>query len=418
MADQFVDEVVSTRVQQGGSVARQNIDEVVDPRSGSTRVVRSSSEEESVGEGGRNLKATAARDKAIENALNSHDEGDADEGDTDEDEGTDTSDEGDGDEGEEAGEGSESEGDEEETEEEQPDPVKEWEAKYTDIETRNRALVSELEAAKATPKRERSEREQALVEAEESYVNDGSVPALRKFLGVILGAAADSKEVDAELAGIYADLTAKELNVPLTEAQAAKREAARARLALDRDKRERKAASEKPAQANSGEGPQIEKAAQYLDNFLSTKGQGGTSIADEYPLVMALSEDFDGMKPGELIARALDREFQVGTLSPTMSEDALVRAALTKINKHYKSVVEKIQKTTSSKNNDSAKPTGKKPAAAQASQDKRQSHGARTITNATASVAPATKPKVKTKPAQQAKKTLVSKDEVLDKFFK
>lgn len=416
--ENVVDEVVSTRTQGGGSVARPRVEEAVDPASGNTRVtgVRSG-EEEAVGEGGRNFKANSARDAIIEKHLASHEMGDGDEEEeTDEeptddagDEDTDTSDEGDEGEGDEEGEG------EEEETEEQPDPAKEWEEKYGTLEARNRALASELEAAKATPKRERTEREQTLVDAEEAYVNEGSVQALRKFLGAVLGAAPDSKEVDGELAGIYADLTARELNVPLSEAQAAKREAARARLALARDKRERTAASEK-APTNSGEAPQIEQAAKFVENLLGTKGQSGTSIADEYPLVMALAEDFDGLKPSELIARALDRELRVGTLSPNMSDEALARAVLTKINKHYETVASKIQQATSKKT-DTTKPTGKKPAATQASQDKRQSHGARTITNAAASVAPATPPKVKQPAQKTAKKTMPSKEDVLDKFF-
>jgi len=409
---QVIDEVVSTRARTGGQVARPMVDEVVEAGTGVTKTIRAGVEEETTGEGGKKgrsfkestLKLMEKLDKPDE-GIAPHEQGDADEDDAAEGaatgDGADAADGDDADEGEKTGEG-EKPAEGEATKDDAPkteDVVKEWQTKAEQLEAHNRHLVSENEQLRGRkPTVEREAHEKILSEAWQSYVEEGSVPALRKFLGAVVGAAPDSKEVDSELAGLYTDLTSRELNVPLTESQAALREAARARLALARDKRERTAAQTKTTEpANGGEdGQRVGQVTQYVGNLLTVKAQGGTSIADEFPLLMSLSEDFDGVAPSELIARAMLREAQVGTLPPTLAQDELActRFIASKIEKHYKAVADKIS-TKTAKNN-TAQPTGKNPTVAnKASTEPRQSHGARTLTNATASVAPATPPKVK-----------------------
>lgn len=292
------------------------------------------------------------------------------------------------------------------------------------LEESNKNLLAELETARKTPRAERSERETALLAAESAYVDEGSVPALRKFIGIIISAAPDSKEVDAELSGLYADLTARELNVPLNQSQQAIREAARARLALARDKRERKAESEKPSPVNSDEIHMIEQASKYVDNLLATKGQSGTSIADEFPMLMNLARDFDGLPPSTVLAKAIKHEYTIGTLSPQTSETDAIRLVAQKIEKHYDAVAANIEKarTAQTKRTTTTAPTK---AANATSTEQRQSTGARTITNATASVAPGTTPKTKQKIAAPAEKTRSDfksdkawRDHLLSKHFK
>jgi len=87
-------------------------------------------------------------------------------------------------------------------------------------------------------------------------------------------------------------------------------------------------------------------AAKHTDVLLSTKGQNGTSPADEYPMLMTLAEDLDGFKPGELIARAIRQEIMTGALDPKKHTDVeMIRAVATKIEKHYKGVATKIRAT-------------------------------------------------------------------------
>lgn len=391
MPEDTVDTVVSTRsAGTSKSLARPVVHESVDTSTGDTRVVRGSQIEsgDHVDAGRRPLKESTQK---LLDRLAPHEAGDAD------------------DDGAPAGEevedvveaAADEQGDEAasddtvESAQEAPagaDVVAEWSAKYDTLEQANKRLVGELEAARRTPPRQRSSHEQELLEAYTSYVDEGSTPALRKFIGAVIGAKPDSKEVDAELTGLYADLTERELNVPLDQSQKALREASRARLALARDKRERVAESEKQAPANSDEGQQIEQAGRFIESRLTVKGQSGTSLADEYPLLVAMAADFDGMSAPELLARAVRRDLQTGALNGTEDADVMIRHAASKIEAHYKAVQGRLTTATKPKTDT----TNQGQAAANpASKEQRQKPGARTITNATASVAPSTPPKKK-----------------------
>ena len=295
------------------------------------------------------------------------------------------------------------------------------------LEARNRELLGELETARKTPKSQRSDRETALVAAEAAYYDEGSVPALRKFLSIVVGAAHDSKEVDAELSGLYTDLTARELGVTLDDNQRSLRDNARTRLLLARDKREKVEADKKPVADNSADTVKYDDAAKHIDNLLTTKTQSGTSHADEYPMLMTLAEDFDGFKASEVLARAIRREIETGSLDPKLSDIDLVRAVAPKIEKHYASVAKKIEAASAkNKKPDTTTPSSKKPkAAVEASNERRQSTGAPTITNATASRAPAKNPKVEKQKAGTTEKTRKDfssdaawKNHLFDKHFK
>ena len=431
-----VDEVTSTRTQARGPVARPVQDDVIGP-SGVSKVSKAGIEEENFSAGdrrGRVLKdSTKAMLETIEKderaALASHEEGDADEDEPADDAAAGEDDDGaaggDADEGGEVA--ADAEGDAEGGDEEAaPDPTAEWQTKAATLEQRNRELISELDTARKTPKSQRTERETALVAAESAYVEEGSVPALRKFLAVIVGAAPDSKEVDAELAGIYTDLTARELGVSLDQNQQALRDNARTRLLLARDKREKAEAAKKPDVDDSADAVQYENAAKHVDNLLVTKGQSGTSIADEYPMLMNLAEDFDGFKPGEVLARAIRQEIMTGTLDPKTSDIDMVRLVAPKIEQHYDAVAKRIEAARAKKTKTGTTiPSGKPKAVVEAATETRKGQAARTITNTTASRAPATPPKTTKQKAAATEKTRKDfksdtewRRHLLDKHFK
>lgn len=412
-AVQTVDEEVSVRPNARGLPARAVQDESVSMSTGTVKVANGAADDTHAGGGRKSRVFKESTEKLLqqlEKAPPPHEEGDADEdeAEADADSAVDEADEGaeggDAEGGE--GEGEEEGEREEEGEDAEEDAAKgdaekakaagEWQTKAQTLEQRNRELLSELETARKTPKTQRTERETTLLAAEAAYIDEGSVPALRKFLGVIVGAAPDSKEVDAELSGLYADLTARELNVPLDQNQQALRDNARTRLLLARDKREKAEAGKKPDVDNSADAVQFENAAKYVDNLLVTKGQSGTSIADEFPRLMALAEDFDGYRPSEVLARAIRQEIMTGTLDPKTSDIDMVRIVAPKIENYYAAVAKKIkeidQKLTAKKS-DTTTASGKPKVAVEASKEQRQSHGARTLTNAAASRAPATPPK-------------------------
>lgn len=442
-AVQMIDEVVNERPAKAGAVrglaARPVHDETISPN-GTVKADRTAVVDENhsnIRAGGRTFKdstekllAKMEKEEQDEPKIPAHDEGDADEdepddageadGDADDDAGDDEGDAGDDEGDDAAAEGDGEEGDADEGE----DPTAALTETAQRLEARNRELVSELETAHKTPKAQRTERETALIAAESSYYDEGSIPALRKFLSVIVGTAADSKEVDAELAGIYTDLTARELGVTLDQNQQALRDNARTRLLLARDKREKVEADKKPVPDNSAEAVNYGEATKHVDTLLSTKGQSGTSPADEYPMLMTLAEDLDGFKPGELIARAIRQEIMTGTLDPKKHSDIeMVRHVAPKIEKHYAGVALKIKAKL--KKPDTTTPSGKPKVAVEARTEQRRSTGAPTITTTTASRAPAKNPKVEKQKAktttEKQRKDFPSdaawKDHLLNKHF-
>jgi hypothetical protein len=258
----------------------------------------------------------------------------------------------------------------------------------------NRKLVADVEAAGKVKRGEPSARDKALDEAERMYLDD-NVGAIRKLIATVLGVD-DPKhpDVDGELAGLYTDLTARELNVPLEQATKAVREAARAKQMLARDKRERKA--EEEAKATKVEPDQEAKRAEEVGTFiegrLTSKAADGQSIGDQYPLLMSLAEDLDGLKPSDLLWRVLQVETKAGNIEVVPDNDKMLHAAARLIEAHYATVAEKISSKVKPKTDTAT--TGDKPATPVTTREvQRQGQAARSITNAQASVAPAAPPK-------------------------
>lgn len=273
-----------------------------------------------------------------------------------------------------------------------------WQTKAATLEAANRKLAADNQALLKQPRAARDARDIALADAEQAYVDEGPVAAVRKFLSIVLNSTHDSKDVDSELSGLYTDLTARELNVPLEASHQALRETARARLALARDKRERKSEAEKTASeaTQPEDAKQTAQAATLIESRLATKRENGQSFADDHPMLMALSEHLDGLRAPELLARVIKHELQIGTLDATLSNDDLISAAAKKVENHYKTLGEKFAKAYPSTKTDTAKAGDSKTATAvKTSNDQRQSTGAQKLSNASASVAPATSPKTK-----------------------
>lgn len=394
MSESVVDEVVSKRT-ASGPAPRAQIEEAVSTDGSVTQ--NSNAEEETVREGGvlgRKLSdSTKKLLEKLEAGKNADDADDADDVPADG-EPIDPDDEGlvaPG-EGEEPVETTD-EG--EKTVEEKAPVVDVWQEKATRLESANRELLARIDTMSKSPKSAPSPRIAALEAAEQAYVDEGPVAAIRKFISVVLDSKDDAKDVDAELAGLYTDLTARELNVPLEQSHLAFREAARARLALARDKRERKAQSDAATQKpeEGGEQPS-EQAVTFIDNQLRAKSADGKVFADEFPMLMTMAEHLDGASPGKLLAAVIKREIQVGNLDPKQPDDVLIRTAAQRIEQHYQGLAAKFPKPKT--NSDTTKSNGAKPAtAATGSKDQRQPTQARTINNASASVAPATSPKTK-----------------------
>lgn len=310
-----------------------------------------------------------------------------------------------------------------------PTPPEDWKtqlettaAERTRYETANKALLSELEELKKQPARKAAS---ALLEEAGSEYIDNSKGSLRKLIANAFGLDdPNHADVTAELSALANDLTSELFGVQLDTAQQASREAAKARQALARDKRERKAESD--ANANkataTAETSQAEQSAAFIGNRLS-QARDGKALREQFPLTMALAERVDGMSPEKLIWTVYQRESKLGRYDQARSsdDDYLITETARLIETHYQALADAVAKakplpSTSTATTEQA---GLKPDAQEsARKDQRQSHGARTLTQAAASVAPATQPAVKTKTEKAKPKAMPSRKDVLGRHFK
>ncbi len=419
MSDEIVDEVVDVRPTRGGSPARRVFTEAVDEAGTSVKTAVDTEDQEVIKDFARGRKFKESTKALLDKlaAAPVENTGDPIEGEPSET--AEASAEAPA--GEEATSGQEQVEAAEPKQVEPADPANEWRTAASRLEATNRQLLAELEAArKQPPAAEPSTRLKALEESERAYVDESPVVALRRWLGAVLDAPHDSKLVDAELSGLFTDLSAQEINVPLEPAHKASRDAALARLALARDKRERKAESEaKQAPVKETGDQQIEQAAALIENRMVTKTREGTSLADDFPMLMNLAETLDGMKPQALVAKVIQHEIKIGTLDPTIGDDNLIKAASQMIETHYQALADKLSKAKPQKTDTTKSGDLKTATAPPAKQEQRQGTATRTISNATASVAPATSPQPKqaTPEKPKYKNEKARRDAILDKYF-
>lgn len=268
------------------------------------------------------------------------------------------------------------------------------------FEAANRRLIAENERLKSAPKAEPDKRTKALRAAADAYWDD-PVGGYRQFVAAIHDLD-DPKhaDIDAEMSGFYKDLTARELNVPLDKADKAERETARTRQLLARQERERKAelaASQQPQETE--EARQTREHTAIVANVLTGKNTEGKSLGDAHPLTMKLAERLYGMKPEALILAKVREGLQTGEYEDVRNDDRkLIERAARDVETHYQDLA-KLFGAAIPATSTAPAPT---PQTATANQDAGQTKAAPTITNASASVAPATPPaKQETKPVDQ-----------------
>jgi hypothetical protein len=259
------------------------------------------------------------------------------------------------------------------------------------FEQANKALIAELEASKKTSKAEAPALHKMLAEALEMYVDD-PIGATRR-----LAAAAyaiedlSDKRLTDEIRDLYTDLTAHILGVSPEASHQAKREAARARQLLAREKRERKAAEDAAARRAQAEAEtrQAEQARAFIGNRLAQS-------KDAYPYLHALAQDLDGMKPEAVVLQVIQREIQSGRIPKDADDEAKITTAAKLIETHYKSFADKFNKAIPQPVSQPSTAQPSIPTTPSASKEQRQQTPARTLTTADASVAPATPPAPKT----------------------
>lgn len=286
-----------------------------------------------------------------------------------------------------------------------PQPADDHRAELERVTARNRDLVAELERAKAgAGKRDLTSREKAMQAAEQQYFTgqSGAIDAVRTFLASVLGIE-DPKhaDVDAELSGLYQDLTSRELGVSVDPAQSAKREAARTRQLLARSERERKAVQD-AAGKPTPEDPEAKLVTEHttlIGNRLSQRQADGKTVGDAYPATMQLAERFYGLKPEATLLRVIREGFVTGEFDPHRPNEELIDQALKKSETHFRNLYQVLAGAFGGASTPASTATPNT-SDASANKDAGQRQAPRPITNASASVAPATLP---AKPETQSK---------------
>lgn len=253
---------------------------------------------------------------------------------------------------------------------------------------RNRELVEENARLKSGgAKRELGAREKALDEIERTYL-DNPRAAVRRLAALALGHEdPQHADVTAEMKGLLQELFSDDAGVPIDSSQQAIREAARTRHMLVREQRERRAeAQAASAPPESSEDKQAAEDTKLIGTVIANHKVDGKAFAERYPLTAAMSQEVHGVKPDGLLLKVIYNGFATGEFDRTATADKLVEQAARKTEDLYQALGDKFSKAR-------PQPSTAQPTPAPEIPNKQgQEQAARSITNASASVAPATPP--------------------------
>jgi hypothetical protein len=250
----------------------------------------------------------------------------------------------------------------------------------------NRALTEEVGRLKTAPRHEPSPRDKALDEIERTYLENPRA-SVRRLIAVALGHE-DPKhpDVDSEMKGLLQELFSDDAGVPIDDTRQAKIEAARTRHLLARDKRQRtaeQAAASAPPE--SSEDKQTAADTQVLSNLLDTHKVDGKSFAERYPLMMSVSQKVHGIKPADLLRTFIYEGFATGEYDRAKPAGELIELAAKRAEALYQDLHDTLGRARPTS---TAQPT----TAPEIANKEGQGQAPRSITNASASVAPATPP--------------------------
>lgn len=268
------------------------------------------------------------------------------------------------------------------------------------LQAHNRKLVSELEARSGAPALDDRHKE---LDAIERIAIENPIGALERLFTLAIGAK-ESKDpaVQRFLSGVYGDWTERELKVPMDKAARAEFGTERNKHLIDRDRRERAAgetsAAEKAKAADRERS--VRETVTTLDRQLTEAKHG-----EKFPHLMNPGP-FDDISPGQRLFTAIAQGIAAGDWDKVPGDDKLVEHYSAKLNEELKARDHKLRAhyapkpaTSTATPTPASEPSKDKAADAPAKADQA---GVRTITNASASVAPP-KPPVAAAPATTGK---------------
>jgi len=250
----------------------------------------------------------------------------------------------------------------------------------------NSRLLAENESLKrsAVPA-DVADRIKAQDELDRLWLTD-PVKAYEKKMASLLGVAEDAPDIAAHRGYFEVDLTHKRIGVPLTDDSDAARKAARTLAAIQLEMRARKADETKPTPPQT---PPEDPAERIVAQHIS---------GEKYPLIFSLTEHDYGVKPERMVWAEINHRLQIGQLDPKMTDAQLIDTVAPEIEARYEAQYQaRVSKYTAAKRPSSATPVpiATVPVAAAPVEEKKPdppSVVVPTLTNATASVAPATPP--------------------------
>jgi hypothetical protein len=245
---------------------------------------------------------------------------------------------------------------------------------------------AEAETARKTADEATRAREQATFADEDAYLADPTA-AVRSWLARSIGVK-DAKDpaVEKELEDLIVDLIAVKNGVSLDPAHTAVRQSVRTQRSWEAEKRRRTGLERDASTQQRDQGSQAVQAAraEIARRLESTK--------DATPHLLALSMAIDGREPSSVVWEALQKGVANGTIDSNASEDAMFEQARSAAEKLYQVKADVVRglKLGTAASSTPPDPQASVAAASVKDDKARQGHGPRTITNAAASVAPAT----------------------------
>jgi hypothetical protein len=264
----------------------------------------------------------------------------------------------------------------------------------------NKRLVAEIEKHKTSGAAEPDERTKALHEIERDLTTD-FMGSLRKLVALNAGIKdAASPDVDRIMAGNYALWTEHELKMPLDAGKRAEIGTERNRLLIERDRRDREAQT-RAAEAKTAAEAQTRADAEYVSRLDTELGE--LNHAEKYPLLMKHARLFDSTTPAQLLLNSVRAGIKAGEVDPKTPGSDLLHHYSKVIETHYQALRDEIAGASATSTATPAQPT----VSSTENTAGATTPGARTITNASASVAP---------PALPAKPTPTDTDQAKPKY--
>jgi uncharacterized coiled-coil protein SlyX len=280
-------------------------------------------------------------------------------------------------------------------------PPSEFEERLKELEgvtERQRAALERYEAQLAEARKstdEALEKRAALVEqAEQEYLSD-PIKALYKYVAASLGHDdPDHEDVKKEVTDLWLDLTSHSGGVTQDPAHLAKRQSDRTRREWEREKKGRAASGKKDAEtaAQREREQQVNSIIGDIDGRLKTD-------AEKYPHLTALAPLLEGRTPGQVIYDLVAQGIKRGDFKADEPDDVLIAKAAKAAETYYTKRADPIRAAIT-KPTSTAKPAAveKTAPAAQVEREKPRTSKEARVTNADASVAPATPPAQKPAP--------------------